>query len=704
MKVDVVVSAAGLDGAWPVTVRWPGAAQPVAFVMAAGVLGDAALTATLASLRAGQAAVADVHALGDRLFAALVLPAWPAVAPALAGVHLLELALHLDAVPALSGLPWELMRHDGAFVAAGIKAGGVRLEVAITRRVKRAPVEYPLLVQPLRYLFALGTELGDAVRAGAESLGLLRQIGPTVRERIVQRQSLDHLAGELNAFDPHVLHIIAHGRDGAAGVELEMWNDDKNAADFVAAGELVDRVIRQRGGAPRAPTVVILSACSSGQRLAAAGSTDIATALVQRGVPVVVGMAAEIRDLACRLFTRRLGGAVVDRTPLLAAAVAGRSAALRSAALPADAFDWGLIQLVIGDDIDATLAVRACLPDSDEDLVMRWLSAASLPIDLDPARRMVPPLCGATEVLDGFNRLMTPDEPGRHNPLSVLLLYALPPGKDRKVGKRRAFAEVAAAAIRAGHLPVVVLPKKSRGYPNKPALVVTALDEAFLTLRSRLKLPARAGALKALAAAPFSGVELRQALEADAVALRTDAHAAHDFVKRAAGEVIVMLHDVHLYAEGTPTALELIGATGGGLGERIRVVMSWARMVQDDPAWRAPLEDELADRLRDGGSWIFKVDIRPLEGAHARLAYQRVLLHPFRPAPDFAARRWFLNLTGRNKNALDDALRHLRKGTYDGCAGQFNDERFLDFMDEAVRQAGAVWPADDDDVLKGGGP
>jgi hypothetical protein len=560
------------------------------------------------------------------------------------------------------------------------------------------------LVQPLRYLFALGTELGDTVRAGAECLGLLRQVGPAVRERIVQRQSPDRLAVEIAAFDPHVVHVICHGRDsGRGGVELEMWNDDESAAEYVGAGDLVDRLIRTRGAERRAPTVVILSACSSGQRLDAGASTDMATELVRRGVPVVVGMAAEIRDLACRLFTRRLGGAVVDRTPLLAAAVAGRSAALRSTQLPADAFDWGLIQVVLGDDVDSSLGVGACLPDSDEDKVLRWLTSAALPIDLDPTRRAVPPLCGATEVLDGFTRLVSPGEPHRPNSYAALLLHAQPPRAGLKVGKRRAFAEVAAAAIRAGHLPVTVMPSKSgQGYPTKPSQVVRRLEEAFVTTRARLKLDPRAHALKTVADPP-SGIELRQAIEADARALATDAKAKHDFIARAQGEVIVMLHDVHHYAEGATTALELLGATGGGLGERVRVVISWAKMMPGDPPWRAPLDDELADRLREGATWIAKVDLRPLEDAHARLAFQRVLLHPFRSTPDYAARRWFLDLTSRDQTALENALRHLSRGTRNGCAGQFVDDHFLEWMDEAVRQAGAICPAADDDVLRAGG-
>ncbi len=719
IRIDVVVEAAASAGAWPVAIQ-QGARVLARHAMAAveldgvpspapaaGGVSAPALADTIDALRAGGAAVADVHALGDHLFAALLGPAWPAVEPALAGADLVELALHLDAAPALAGLPWELLRRADRFLAAGLDVAGVVVDVAITRRVRRPAVDHPPLVHPLRYLFAVGTELGDAVRSGAECLGLLRQIGPAVRDRIVQRQSLDHLAAEIAALDPHILHVICHGRDGARGVELEMWNDDRNAAEYVAAGELVDRVVRIQGQVRRAPTVVILSACSSGQRLATAGATDLATALVARGVPVVVGMAAEIRDLACRLFTRRLGAAVVERTPLLAAAVAGRRAALRSPQLPDDAFDWGLIQMVIGDDIDATIAVRACLPDSDEEKVMGWLAAASLPIDLDPARQVHPPLCGATDVLDGLHRLMLAPSPGRINPLAGLFLLAHPPREGARVGKRRAFAEVAAAAIRAGHLPVIVLPSRGKGYPRTRGDLLERLHEAFIEARSRRGLPPRDHEIGKLAA-DGSGLKLRQALEADARALTTDARAAHDFVARSQGEALIMLHDVHRYHDGLFLALELLGSTGAGVGGRVPVVMSWARN-QSDPTVRASAEERLAERLRDGATWIAKVDLMPLSGVHANLAFQRVLLHPFEAPgrelkPDYALRRWFLDLAARDHDALTRALRRLYKGSERGCAGMFVEDRFIDDVEEALAEPAAVRPAEDDDVLRGGGP
>ncbi|HWO23986.1 MAG TPA: CHAT domain-containing protein [Kofleriaceae bacterium] len=705
VRIDLRVGGTG-DVAWDVRVC-RGEAQLAAYTMRAlpengypapetDALAAAQIAEALEALRMDTANAGMIHPLGDHLFRALVGPGWPAIEAALGDAQILELALVLEDQPKLAGMPWELMRKQGVYLAAGVEIGDHFVDVAITRRVRRADISYPPLAQPLRYLFAVGAELGDAVRAGAESLGLLRQIGPVVRDRIVQRQSPERLSSEVRDFDPHIVHVICHGRDSATGgVELELWNDDLKQAEYVGAVEIVERLVRARGDRQHGPTIAILSACSTGQRLDAVSSTDFATTLVRRGIPVVFGMSAEIRDVACRLFTRRLGTALVDRTPLLGAAIAGRRAALRSTNLPVDSFDWGLIQIVLGEDIDGALAVAPSAPDSDEVKILRWLRAMSLPIDLDPARRVVPPLCGATEVLDGFARLMTNDS------LSALLLLAQPPEQDRRMGKRRAIAEVAAAAVRAGHVPVMVLPSKARGYPTGPARLVQALGVAFRHARSRMALPEAELAVGKLAE-PIATEAFLEAIERDALALEADARKAHTLVAAAEGRVVIMLHDVHKYSQGAALALAVLGSTGAGFTQRIPVVMSCAPPDNNDPL-HATFDEDLRERLADGITWIQRVELRPLEGATERLAYQRVLLHPFRTTPDYASRAWFLDLKAANRQALEKVLRRLSKGTYRGCPGHFDDTRFLDFMQEAVEEREAVHPADDEDLLRAGG-
>lgn len=668
--------------------------------------GDPATTTTVDALRAGTATAAAVRALGERLYAALIAPARAAIEAGLGDATVIELGLWFAKAPALAGLPWEMMRDPDGFLAAGVLVGGKRVDVVITRRFERARVATPALAAPLRYLFAIGTELGDAVRAGAECLGLLRQIGPEIQERIVERQSVSALANEIAALEPHVVHLICHGRETATGgIELAMWDDDRGAATFVGAAELCDRLVQVSTDGRRAPAMAILSACSSGARLACPGGTDFASSLVAAGVPIVIGMAAEISDLGCRLFTRRFGEAMVERRPLLVAAALGRAAALRATQMPDNAFDWGLIQLALGDDVDAALAVAAPAPDSDDLKMMSWLRKAELPIDLGGGDRVYPPLCATTDVLEGFYQLVR--NPNR----SVLALVAYPPRPLVRVGLSRACAEVAALAIRAGHVPVLVNLRSGGGDPAEPRVVVQRLAAAFRDARKWRGLPVDKLALDAIVAGTgaIDDAALRDAVERDAAALQQEARAAHAMIARARGETVLLFHDVHRYAQGAETVLGLC-RSGGGIDDRVLVVIGWAmlppaaqtgtgrRSDRPDP-WRASLDERLNEWLATGRRWIGKIELRPLDERAARLAYQRVLLHPFRHEPAIAGKPLFLDLASRDEAALAVVLRRLKKGSEGGCAGQFDDEDFYDYVEEAIEEKSVLRSADDDDLL-----
>jgi len=155
-------------------------------------------------------------------------------------------------------------------------------------------------------------------------------------------------------------------------------------------------------------------------------------------------------------------------------------------------------------------------------------------------------------------------------------------------------------------------------------------------------------------------------------------------------------------AKVTALALALLGSSGGGFTKRVPVVMSAAPLPEGDPA-RESFDRDLKESLSAGRTWIEVVELHPLEGASERLAYQRVLLHPFTAVPDYASRPWFLDLKATNRQALDLAVRRLSKGTHRGCPGQFDDPHFFDLMEEAIAEHDAVRPADDEDLLRAGG-
>lgn len=716
-RVDVAIAPDG--GGWQVAITCGGASL-ARFALAP--LDDAAIEDTVAALRERTAKSAAVHALGERLYAAVLAPAWGAIAAAVAALpagdaaapRVIELALWLADAPALAGLPWELLRGPEGFLARGVTLAGAPADVVITRRHARARVDHPRLAAPLRYLFAIGTELGDPVRAGAECLGLLRQIGAEVCERIVERQSIETLRREVQAFDPHVVHVIAHGRDtvrgGVESVELVLWDEhSESAAVPVGPAALCDLLVRRTDG-PRAPAVAILSACSSGKQLAGArfagpARAELASALVAAGVPVVIGMAGEISDLACRLFTRRFGEATVERRPLLIAAAHGRAAALSAAQMPADSFEWGLIQLALGDDVDAAIAVAPAAADSDEARVLAWLRKSDLPLDLGGGPRAYPALCAATDVLGAFYQLVrSPDH-------AALALVTYPPAAEVRVGLSRACAEVVALAIRAGHVPVLVNHRPADGDPVSPRDVIERLIDGFKDARKWRQL---APVPLALASAPLDDPRaLRDALEHDAEALRTDARAAHSLIARARGEVVIVFHDVHRYADGVRTALGLCKA-GGGVDDRVLVVLGYAMRPPPPPPsrrrahqradepWRVDNDSRFAEWLAAGRRWIAKVELRALDPRTARLAYQRVLLHPFTAEPPIAVpiakQQLFLDLAHRG-DKLGLALGYLDDGSAGRYPGQFESDEFYRWVKAAANLGEVLTVADDDQIL-----
>jgi hypothetical protein len=754
-------AAAGADrdpGPWQITCAIPGRAPrayPLA-VLAHGKLahpaaaGSAvtadAITRTVAALVEGSAVVADVEALGAHLFAALLAPAWPDVVAAFAAAppDLLEIALDLEAAPALAALPWELMVGPDGWLARAVKLGERLVVCALTRRAQLGTAAPPPPVQPLRYLFVIGTAIGDEIRAGAECLGLLRQLGPEVQDRVLERASLAELGTTIAEFDPHVVHVICHGRIRAGKNVALLELCDAKGPVMVAGGELAKKVVwTDSAGRRRTPAMVILSTCSSGDRMLPDSGTGIARALVAEGVPLVIGMGAAIHDQACRLFTLELGQALVRRTPLLAAASHGRSAALCSRTVPPERFDWGLIQIVIGGDGDAGLVFGPATGATTHEKVITWLERSGLEINLPGPEPTCPPLCAAEGALRSFYRLLAGQKAG-------LVIRAQPPGKDVKVGRRRVVSELAAVAIRAGHAPVLVMDRWD--YPNTPLQLAQQLEAAFDAAWRRHDLgPPTSNAVGALAAEQLAAETraaeqraagqlaareraagplavdapakldraakvLGDALAADCTALRTAMKSAHG-----GGQVVLFLHDLHAYGDAITLVLRLLTSRGKDLLAIAPTVVSWKETPPTERSLdvlpRASERAELLKRAVEQGTGyleqVFLAPLMPKEATTvplaARLALQRVLLHPFRRSPDDAGKRWLLDVRGESA-ASQAAVVLLAQAAQNCSPGQFADDDFWHGLaraltiDRLMPQPRALTEADDDTVLRDGGP
>lgn len=704
MQLDLKVT--GGAGGWQVKLALDGAdlaehVMPRATGQGAQPAVDAGLTpeevdAVLQRIRARTCQASDPVRLGTQLYAALLAPVWPRIDAALvAGIDRLELAIDLHGARELAYLPWELMRGPEGYLARGIDRPDRIVEVAITRRSSRVPLPSPPLRHPLRYLFVIGTALNDSVRAGAECLGLLRQIGDRIQERIIQRPSLGELGAVVDSFKPHVVHVISHGEvDPATGAaSLRLYDDSIDREVAVGADALAERLIRDGV----APAIVLLSACASGAPLAGGECEPLATGLVRAGVPIVIAMAGEIDDVACRLFARSFGEALAQDRPPVWAAMIGRRAALRSSVLPGDAVDWAMIEVFLGGDVASDLAVTPAAQNPDAALVDGWLKRHD--VDLLPSfngKRSAAPFCGRLDIIEAFYQLMAGHRP------PVLCITARPPKNEpqSQLGKRRTLIELAAIATRDGHIPVPVLPhrKHQDGYPRDEPALLRRLADAIRRTRAVYGLAPRDSRLASALATPDQDA-WSDALAGDLIALGDDARQMHALIASRPGNVVVLFNDVHEYGTAAPYLLQAL-VTNAGLGTRnqvVPVVMTFRYGSAHDDTLLDVTEGE-----KRRSCFGPAMRLEPFAPGEDMLAYQRVLLQPYRDAPDAATKRWFLELRRRPK-LVARVQEWFAKGTQ-GYPGKLWSDGFRVALEAATPDEtngipGIVRAASDDDLL-----
>jgi CHAT domain-containing protein len=123
--------------------------------------------------------------------------------------------------------------------------------------------------------------------------------------------TLEDIQAAVAEFKPKVVHIIAHGQ--VVGKEsvivlthYESLGRRNPKADSVSADRLA-RVLQASKPDAR-PDAVVLNACNT----ARVGDVSVAFAaeLIRQGIPLVVGMAGEVADSACRLFARQFYSAL----------------------------------------------------------------------------------------------------------------------------------------------------------------------------------------------------------------------------------------------------------------------------------------------------------------------------------------------------------------------------------------------------------
>lgn len=640
-------------------------------VQASGPWEAAEVEEALRTLRRKGGGTASV---GHYLFCVLLGSDWRGVVELAErlGADILELALLWSPASAtLARLPWELL-HDGTTFLATSAAD---ITVTVTRVVAGAGQTMPELPARPRVLFVVGARLTDAaLRPGAEMLALLREVraaGRRIQHRVLDNASAGRMRLAVATYEPHIVHFICHGGETADRVGfLRLQSDERDReTDDYTAGQLLEHL--QVDG--RLPPIVVLSACDTAgsgvdaSRYRSFGGPELAAPLavdlVRAGVPVVVAMAGTVSDRACRVFTRTFGRALAEGESLVTATADARRLAF--ADVPgATSVDWALPAVFFGEQVDPDDVHYP--PDPDAALLDSWLSGLNL--------TRTPVFCARESFFETFWSML-PRAEGRltgwergGEAVSPGVLAVCVEQSAAGVGKTRLLEELARAALENGHLPLLVATGNNDDPPGTLPELEAALSAAIVTLARRalgLRSP-QGGQLRALAAAnprapeeavglhsdvrdllgpseEAMAVALQEAVQIDASALLDEARERYPSVFTEQSRMVLLLDN--LGAKSAELLKQLVlGKVLSSFG-----VGTSAQPVPTILTVKYSTEDDIRRQLSETGldqKWLGVLKLQPFDSATEEdlLAYELVLLHPFRSAGSRnAEQEWVFN-------------------------------------------------------------
>lgn len=689
----------------------------------------------------------DVSTFGKYLFNTLIgRDIWQAISELAEeeAPDVLELALAWEATELdLHRLNWEMMHGPDGFLAA--KLPTPPREVAITRVVRGADWPPQVIGAIPRCLFVIGTALTDTrIRPGAEYLGLLRQIeraGRAIHSRVLrgakgQGASPSDVSQAMADFAPEIVQFICHGEfDEWDNAHLELAADPgEEESGKMRDSEQLSQYLR---AGKKSPTILVLSACNTGQSSGevemrgAHETAPMASQLVNKGIPVVIGMAGRVADSACRHFTRRFGEAIVKGEPLVKATAEGRRAAFAyDDQSPEETVDWAfpavfLSAKVLANYIPAPSPAAEKIPPTEG-----WVASYHKKRGAEPA------FCGRHELFDAYYDLFDVAKP------SVLGAYVGQLEPDKGFGKTRLLRELTVQAIRDGHIPVVVSSDSQNCEP--PETVDALLTELLKALNKARhtygidkgidKPTWQVSALRDLlqgkdaeinddveeayeeAGDQVTAQVIKVALEKDMTYLIRAAHAKYKFLRDEQGSAILFLDDVHKYDErflNDWLGGDVLGR--GGLrrdhalrrdeGERCDPAQTVLPVVMTFSTHGAP--NTILKTIKERGQslgWLRLEQLGPFPRTQDvdLMAYEQVLLNPFDERgvlrPNVSNKAYALN----HKADPEDRefwCNEIIREDYRGLPSYFTDKKFYKTVEIACRYHFLV-EADDERKLR----
>ena len=234
----------------------------------------------------------------------------------------MEFTLSLTGAPELSQVPWEYLYDHPSFMSISTWTPIVRyldlpkakrpLQIALPLRIIGV-VSAPSDAEPIDVASEkakLGQALAPLIQSGAVAIDWLET--PTLRA--LQRQ--------LRQADYHVLHYIGHGgydHDADDGVVL--FEDDLGRSRRITGVQL--GTILQDEVSLR---LAVLNACEGGGSSVEDPFSGVATSLIEREIPAVIGMQFEITDRSAIVFASEFYAALADGYPVDSAMAEARKA------------------------------------------------------------------------------------------------------------------------------------------------------------------------------------------------------------------------------------------------------------------------------------------------------------------------------------------------------------------------------------------
>ncbi|MFN2201491.1 MAG: CHAT domain-containing protein [Caldilineaceae bacterium] len=309
----------------------------------------------------------------------------------------LRLALH---PPAVAALPWEALYdpdRNQAFAANG-RTPVVRVE-NLHRFV--GPPRSLQISWPLRVLLAAPEDPSGEIDANTEITGVtqvLDRFGPDQVQvsMLTGRFSIIDLRREIDVRQPDLLHVITHGDPHG----IALWRRDQPS--MVSSASL-------RATLERTPSVKLafLNACLAGLSSDTHRFHNVATQLLQAGLPAVIAMQNEIRDDSAIEFAQFLYEELVSGSCPGAIDAAVALARTSLYALNPGDFSYGTPVLWLNADSGFVFS-----PDGEEDAAPEpsiapppgeFAPRISAPIDLDTEQQWLREFESSVE-LDGLPR------------------------------------------------------------------------------------------------------------------------------------------------------------------------------------------------------------------------------------------------------------------------------------------------------------